>query len=185
MSKESTRKDIIDAFWSLYQVKDISKISVKEICEIAGYHRTTFYDHFTDVYDVLNQLELLLLPPFELIIEELNQSKECIDFNPIFEQFLSILAQNKEYLSIIVGKRRDPYFQDRIKQIIRPIFLKHFKANQLPDTYSSYLFEYHISAVFGLVTFWFQNGEELSKEELMRLLYLISDNGIFYMIDRR
>ena len=31
MSKELTKKNIIDAFWSLYQVKDISRISVKEI----------------------------------------------------------------------------------------------------------------------------------------------------------
>lgn len=185
MSKESTKKDIIEAFWTLYQVKDISKISVKELCEIAGYHRTTFYDHFTDVYDVLNQLERSLLPPFESSFEVLSQSIEFSDFTMLLEQFLSLLIQNKEYLSIIIGQRKDPYFQDRIKQMIRPVFLKYFKAQDLPDSYSAYVFEYQISAVFGLVTFWFQNGENLSKEELMKLLDLICNNGVFHLINKR
>lgn len=45
-----TRQNLIDSFWLLYCQKNIEKITVKEICEIAGYNRSTFYVYFNDVY---------------------------------------------------------------------------------------------------------------------------------------
>ena len=57
-----TKQNLIDAFWSLYCEKRIEKITVKEITQMAGYNRGTFYEYFTDVYDVLDQIELSLVP---------------------------------------------------------------------------------------------------------------------------
>ena len=92
------------------------------------------------------------------------------------------MNQNKDYFSVIFGKRRDPYFQDRIKKIVRPIILEYIKAKGLSDTYMIYLIEYQISAAFGVITLWFQRGEDLSKEELIQLLYSISNQGIYNML---
>ena len=41
--RENTGRAIMDAFWKLYRERPIEKISVKEICETAGYNRATFY----------------------------------------------------------------------------------------------------------------------------------------------
>ena len=38
--------------------KQISKITVREICEKAGINRSTFYAHYTDVYDLFERVEL-------------------------------------------------------------------------------------------------------------------------------
>lgn len=40
------------AFIELIQSKDISDISVSDICRLAGVSRTTFYVHYTDIYDL-------------------------------------------------------------------------------------------------------------------------------------
>lgn len=40
------------AFIELIQSKDISGISVSDICRLAGVSRTTFYVHYTDIYDL-------------------------------------------------------------------------------------------------------------------------------------
>jgi len=54
---ERTKAILTDAFWQLYCQKDIHNISVKEITDKGGFNRSTFYQYFTDVYDVLNQIE--------------------------------------------------------------------------------------------------------------------------------
>lgn len=41
------------------------KITVKDITNKAGYNRGTFYEYFTDVYDVLNYIEDSLIPTLE------------------------------------------------------------------------------------------------------------------------
>ena len=53
-----TAKDKIkNAFLDLYSEHPIEKISVKLLTETAGVNRGTFYDHYTDIYDLLNQIE--------------------------------------------------------------------------------------------------------------------------------
>jgi AcrR family transcriptional regulator len=60
-----TKQNLIDAFWALYCEKRIEKITVKEITQKAGYNRGTFYEYFTDIYDVLNQIEESLIPTLD------------------------------------------------------------------------------------------------------------------------
>ncbi|HBU12866.1 MAG TPA: hypothetical protein DEB31_09145, partial [Clostridiales bacterium] len=39
------------------QKEQISRISVKSLCEMAGVNRSTFYAHFDDQYDLLHSIE--------------------------------------------------------------------------------------------------------------------------------
>ena len=68
-----TRERLIEAFWSLYREKKIEQITIKQITDLAGYHRSTFYEYFVDIYDVLNQLEDDLLGYFKTnVIDKMN-----------------------------------------------------------------------------------------------------------------
>lgn len=49
-----THKLLIDALRSLLEEKDFEDIHVKDICELAMVHRTTFYKHFEDKYQLMS-----------------------------------------------------------------------------------------------------------------------------------
>lgn len=51
-----TRKLIMDSFIALSNKKDFNDISVKDITEDAMINRATFYNHFLDKYDLLEQV---------------------------------------------------------------------------------------------------------------------------------
>ena len=44
-----TQKVIKEAFWKLLSEKSFSKITVKDIVEICGINRNSFYYHFADI----------------------------------------------------------------------------------------------------------------------------------------
>ena len=52
-----TKALIRKAFTTILRNKPIQSISIKELCEIAEINRSTFYLHYTDIYDLLNQIE--------------------------------------------------------------------------------------------------------------------------------
>lgn len=52
-----TERKIIDAFSQLLNKKELSEITVSEICRMSGIHRTSFYLHFQDVYDLMETIE--------------------------------------------------------------------------------------------------------------------------------
>ena len=55
IAREHTRQALVAAFWKLYGEKTIEKITVGAVAGIAGYKRSTIYEYFTAVYDVLQQ----------------------------------------------------------------------------------------------------------------------------------
>ena len=51
-----TKRLVQDALIILLRTTDISKISIRELCEKAGINRTTFYNHYGSQYDVLKDI---------------------------------------------------------------------------------------------------------------------------------
>jgi AcrR family transcriptional regulator len=51
-----TRQSLQAALRSLLQSKSLEEISVQDITELADVNRATFYDHYTDKFDLLNAL---------------------------------------------------------------------------------------------------------------------------------
>ena len=65
---EQTKNNLRIAFWSLYAQKPIEKISIKEITELAGYNRGTFYLHYKDVFDLMDQIKNELIEEVESVL---------------------------------------------------------------------------------------------------------------------
>ena len=53
----TTKENIIEAFWKIYAHKPLEKITIQELMDKAGYHRSVFYVYFKDIYDLLEQEE--------------------------------------------------------------------------------------------------------------------------------
>ena len=68
-----TKMIIKENFVELLKKKHISKITVKEICELSEINRSTFYKHYEDVYDLLRSMIMEMESEFQTIIEK-NQS---------------------------------------------------------------------------------------------------------------
>jgi len=131
-----TRQNLIDAFWMLYCEKRIEKISVKEITDKAGYNRSTFYEYFKDVYDVLEQIEQSVIPTLDEIPPILIQSK--LHGMPM-DSFVELFQKNKKYYLILLGDCGDPRFASKLKNSLKPLILNEFSnksnANQMELEY--------------------------------------------------
>lgn len=54
--KPSAKAVIIQSFKQLVEKKNIDKITVKEVCELSGVNRQTFYNHFQDILDIFKYI---------------------------------------------------------------------------------------------------------------------------------
>lgn len=50
-----TRKLLYNALLDLMEKQPFENITVKQICDLAMVHRTTFYTHFQDKFDLLSR----------------------------------------------------------------------------------------------------------------------------------
>lgn len=109
-ARKATQQKLTDAFWKLYQQRPISKITVKEITELCGVGRGTFYNHFQDVYAILDEIENELSISLNELCEQVRgQPLSLTDFNHILYGCYSD-EKIREYVRLLVLEHRDPFF---------------------------------------------------------------------------
>ncbi|QYE96404.1 TetR/AcrR family transcriptional regulator [Paraclostridium sordellii] len=184
MEKKNTKNNFIIAFWKLYEEKRIEKISIRELCETAGYNRTTFYVYFHDIYDLLDEAIVTLISPIRNNIGYIQNFKSLIDFNSIENIFLAFFNENNKYIQLIL--RNHPHtLEDKLKEVIIPTIKEKLINQDNSSVWIDYIIQYQISAIFGVLKFWYQDSDkEISKEELAHILFEISTKGVFLMINQ-
>ena len=177
-----TREKLIQAFWSLYCEKKIEHITIKEITDKAGYHRSTFYEYFVDIYDVLNQLEDMLLQYIEMnVISRLDSELDDNLSIDLAQNIANIYDVKGEYLSVLLGENGDPNFLIKVKALMLPVLTDTFGLSG-NEIHTSYIFEFATSGIFAVVTHWYKNGKNLPSQELAGLVRSMLISGVFPMI---
>ena len=169
---EKTRQAFIDVFCELYSQKPIEKISVQDIANKAGYNRSTFYQHFADIYELLDSVESDLL---NYIKEELTNKKTSTHS---IQNALHCL-ENSKHISILkalLGDYGSVRFLERLKREIPfdGLDLNFPEYNFLKP----YLIEFYISTSLSLFRLWLRQEKDLSSEEFFELVDSLYTKGI-------
>lgn len=163
----------MDAFWSLYCEKRIDRITVREIAARAGYHRGTFYEYFSDVYDVLEQVEQALIPGENELPSTTGAAGQPMD------AFLKLYEQNSKYYSVLLGSRGDPSFATKLKASVKPMILGPIAdSGSYSHTEAEYVAEFILSSMIGVLSYWFQNKQTLPAEQLVGLMSGLMNHGV-------
>lgn len=172
-----TRQTIIDAFWELALQKGIAGVTISAISKRAGCNRSTVYAYFSDIPDLLNQVE-------EELIEDLRKRMgmpvmdTCImDLEGISGRVVEVFAEYDEKLFLLIGKQGDPAF----RQIVQAEATKQLQAvlscAEFADN-GEYVMAYITSALFGLLTFWHDSGRRIDAGQLSRMICTLATRGI-------
>lgn len=176
----NTKQDLIDAFWYLYCNKRIEKITIKEITLKAGYNRSTFYEYFIDIYDVLEQIESSLIP-------NINELPPTTILNKNFEipidVFLKLYEKNEKYYSVLLGDNGDPAFSSKLKNSIKPMLKETLVTKvKLNDVEFDFILEYILSSMISVMSYWLKNNKILSAEKLISLMNDIMEDGVITLL---
>ncbi|MBQ7874081.1 MAG: TetR family transcriptional regulator [Oscillospiraceae bacterium] len=167
---EQTRQNFIDAFWQLYEKKDINKIKVQEICDIAGYHRNTFYHYFTDVYDVLNQIEDRIINE---LIENSDEDMLFYENGVSAKKFTDVYERNKKYLKILADDEKGSRFPSKMSKVLKQENKKKFIFCD-DNNKNEYIYEYKISGAIAAIMHYFKDDNGLSLKEILELVLEMS-----------
>lgn len=185
MEKKKTTNDFIAAFWPLYEVKPLEKITVRELCQNAGYNRTTFYAHFSDIYDLLDQaVENLIFHPID-DLHQIHNLSSLIEHQGIARIFLNFLKVNRGQISLLMKHHDDYLLAEKIRIFIVSVLRDKMSDQTDANQWLEYLVQYQISGIFGLLKLWYQEEDGVNESKLAELLFEVSTTGIFSAVQKR
>ena len=163
----------------------MSKITVKEITDKAGYNRGTFYTYFKDTHEIQKLIRESVMPNKDMILAPLKR----IDGDS--ENIFATLDRTNDYfkahsdkISVLLGPEGDPSFVHELKMRIRGIIMEYvYEVGINEPEKIEYIIEYQLSALIGLFQFWIEREDEIDEEALATLMEDVCHKGVSTLLE--
>lgn len=174
-----TKKAITHALAELLQEKPLNSISVREISDVADINRGTFYLHYRDVYDMVEQLQNETFEKFNKIVDAHEHANNKNELFPMLVELFNLLAENAEFAKVLIGKNGDAAFVDKLKKITREKCFTDAKKMFNIENNDEFEYFYHfiVSGCIGIFSAWLTNGMTETPTEMAKLTKLFILNG--------
>ena len=177
-----TRKALYNAFEELMKSKPFEQIKVSDICNKALINRSTFYDHYADKYDLLEEyINSLKDSLTEEITKENNIEKNTKEYYIEIIKLLLLHIQKKRdtYIAIMINNRNsitnDILYDILSRAIINQINDKKISKN-IPN---EIIIRFYIGGVTNICFEWLMYGNKYTKEDIINYIdLLIPDNFV-------
>lgn len=189
-----TREAIQNALIDLIEELGFESISIRNIAERANINRGTFYLHYHDKFDLLEQTENEIIENVRRILvtsggvdfEEFSSSEEPV---PVIVSLFEYFQSRARLIHAVLGLKANPGFQNRIKKAIEDnLFELGYFAKKKPADLlvpEEYLVAYLAAAHMGVVQSWLINDCKESPREMAKILAQMSFYGPFQSVKPR
>ena len=175
-----TKKILKTSLAKLLLEKKINNITVKELVDLADINRGTFYLHYTDIYNLLEQIEKDMFSELEEMSNEFANSEAKRSPQFFTRQVFQYVADNRDLCKMLLGPYGDMAFVERLKSMVEEksyFYLMETCSEQDVQSYK-YFAAFAVSGCVGLLQNWIENGMKVSVEELSNFADSLIQFGI-------
>lgn len=182
-----TNAAITTALVRVGATKPLNQITVSDLTRASGISRGTFYLHYLDKDDLVNQLETYFTDRLQRLLT--NEMAGAMDYQqwakgrpyPIINDIIALAASDKELLHFLFGVNGDPAFTRDVTAMLQAAIvseLTHVKGNGnfRSDIPREYALNLVTNAIMTIVTTWLISEDDMPQDQvaalIMRALYL-------------
>lgn len=183
-----TKAMIRKAFTTILRNKPIQSISIKELCELAQINRSTFYFHYTDIYDLLNQIEEEMFEGIKTALEPIVASEEGNpNYLTVTTGIFQCIKDNADLCIVTLGNYGDKAFAMKLIDYGRTLCVENygkFYKNATPQKLE-YYYTFVSAGCIGLLQKWFEDGLVMTPAEIASMAENLMMYGMGFLENDR
>ena len=172
----NTAKKMNDTLITLLETKEYEYITIKEICHIANVNRSTFYLHYSNMNDLLEEtIESLNLSFNSHFKSKENEStiisKENIEDLLLINDdhlipYLNFIKENKNIYKVLKTYPQLFNANKTYDQMFRKLFVPIMNRFGLDEKWHKYLMDFYISGLTSIVFDWVYDDCKIPVQEV-------------------
>lgn len=180
---------IAGAYVHLLRTKHYSKVRVKDVLEVSGVVRSTFYKYFDDAFALLDRIERILLDRLSLYKSSSKSAREKyagMPFESMQNWFEACIAL-RGVIAPVMGENGDPYFFKRLQSQMRRELNAMMNDDGVPlDEKRPYYVELCTAAYMGMLSYLItvSNEDDLLPARELALM-ANSTRAAWFTLDQR
>jgi Transcriptional regulator len=165
-----TKAAIREAFLALLQKKNAEEITVTELAREANIERKTFYLHYNNIQEIINEIETV-------VVEMIAEATKGLSVNSreFFAALTNVMSDNFDYFALIMQDPKYITYQNRSQSILRSALIAHYReTTSLDGERLERYADFYAAGISSIYINWCQNGQKLSLDDLTDFVYQIA-----------
>ena len=161
----NTAKRMDEALIILLEKKDFEYITIKEICDVAGVNRSTFYLHYENTSDLLREtVRYILDKHFSYYSVDVNgitekfascQTKDLIFVTTEYlTPYLTFIKENQRIFKVAIRRFETMNMGDVYGKMFTHIFNPILERFRVPEHDRRYVMKFYLTGIFAIVMEW-------------------------------
>ena len=174
-----TKHAIFKAFVELLNEKDINQITITDIAKRANINRKTFYNYYSDVNGVMEEIQNLVVAAFIKNIGTIEFTNMADFLTEIFIKFTETVNHDLEFYGLLFKTNNRSFLIVKIVEALKEYVQKRIEeSNELDIPRFEVVSNFYLSGVLSVYMNWFMNNYDQSIEEISALLTELVLHGI-------
>lgn len=186
-AKRGSAEAIMAAFETMLEKEPLERISVSELCKVAGVARKTFYAHFRDKEDVLRRIvEQDIVDPVTVLMPYLTLAGWDDGGRMLVRQMYEALYGHREFYLHATRVNHIEVLGDIMREVLTDATLMLFRGEDgtSSDKYR-YAAQFSAGAQVALIEEWFRDGMRITPEQLSEWFSEFAASGNAALLDRK
>ena len=172
----NTAKKMNDALIKLLETKDYEYITIKEICRIASVNRSTFYLHYENMNDLLEETIGSLNSSFNSNFKSKENENTIISKDSLEDlllindenliPYLNFIKENKNIYKVLKNHPELFNANKTYEEMFRKIFVPIMKRFGLDEKWHKYLMDFYISGLTSIILDWVYDDCKIPVQEV-------------------
>lgn len=182
---KKTKRAIHEAFYSLLAEKDLDQITIKEIADTAEINRKTFYNHYSGIHQLVNEIENELIGKFEAALNSSDLSSDLRNPLVFYEQLADIFTSDANLHSHFKKFGFHTSLTQKILETIKTSLMSVFSRKlDLEKATLKIAIEYWSAGLIAVFDLWYQDGSKESVAQVNETVSIISSEGFRGLLER-
>lgn len=175
--KKYTRMVLNESLIQLLEKKDITRITVTELCKDADVNRSTYYAHYTDPFDQLIRLKTELLNDLTEYAQRIDTRQLGLQEQKylVLKAILQYIDTKRHIFRILLTKNGDYQLQQEILTILGEKAFSIASTNRNAED-REYLLLFVTNGCFGMFHHWLLSEHPISADQLARMMSDFTSN---------
>lgn len=177
----NTARRMDEALLSLLEKKDFAYITIREICNLAGVNRSTFYLHYENTWDLLQESLEYMHEEFLSYFHEKSKTtvqtlqtcpkEEIVFITPEYLlPYLTFIYEHQRLYRATMERPGAFSTREIYDKLFRYIFAPVLERFDVPEKERPYRMDFYIKGIAGIVGRWLEEDCRLPIEEVSSLI---------------
>jgi len=170
-----TKQAIKKALIQQIEEAGFERVTVKNLALAANINRGTFYLHYKDKFEVMEDLQQELLKELERYVKNVQpvEAFHTVKTGQLYQPFVEVfrcIKRHAKVFRVFLGEQGSPAFINKMKKVFSNHILNSLSLIQeeiLDPEFRQFLQAFLSSAIIGVIQEWLDSGnEDISVEEM-------------------